>query len=37
MKHKDFIILKKIIQYCEDVKEACVMFDNGFDAFREKS
>ena len=37
MKRKDFIILKKIIRYCEDVKEACVMFDNSFDAFREKS
>ena len=37
MKHKDFIILKKIIQYCDDVEEACNMFQNSFDTFKEKS
>lgn len=37
MKHKDIIILNKIIQYCEDVKEACLMFDHSFEAFKEKS
>ena len=33
MKHKDIIILKKILQYCTEVKEACVMFDNSFEVF----
>lgn len=37
MKHKDIIILKKIIQYCDDIQEACDMFQNSFDAFKEKS
>lgn len=33
MKHKDIIILKKILQYCTEVKEACVMFDNNYESF----
>ena len=37
MKHKDIIILKKIIQYCNDVEEACVMFQNDFEAFKNQS
>lgn len=37
MKHKDFVILKKIIQYCGDVREACEMFDNRFEAFQKES
>lgn len=33
MKNKDIIILKKILQYCTEVKEACTMFNNSFDDF----
>lgn len=30
MKNKDIIILKKIIEYCDQVKEACDMFQNDY-------
>ncbi len=30
MKNKDIIILKKILDYCNQVSEACDMFDNSF-------
>lgn len=37
MKNKDFIILKKILDYCAQVKEACDMFDNSYDNFAKNS
>ena len=33
MKNKDVIILKKIIDYCGQVGEACEMFQNDYDKF----
>lgn len=37
MKRKDYIILKKIADYCEQTKEACRMFENSFATFQENS
>lgn len=37
MKHKDIIILKKICQYCDEAKEACTMFHNSFDQYKENA
>ncbi len=37
MKNKDLIILKKIIDYCHQVDEACEMFGNSYENFKEKS
>ncbi len=37
MKNKDVIILKKIIEYCDQVEEACEMFQNNYDKFVEIS
>lgn len=33
MKNKDIIILKKILDYCNQIEEACIMFENNFDNF----
>ena len=33
MKNKDIIVLKKILEYCNQVSEACTMFDNDYDKF----
>ena len=33
MKNKDIIILKKIIEYCDQVVEACDMFQNDYNKF----
>ena len=35
MKHKDIIILKKILDYCQQVDDACTMFENDFQRFVE--
>lgn len=37
MKNKDIIILKKILDYCNQVSEACDMFDNSYDKFANNS
>ena len=37
MKHKDIIILKKIIEYCDQCNEAVTMFDNDFEKFKSVS
>lgn len=37
MKNKDIIILKKMIEYCEQVREACEMFQNNYDKFASNS
>ena len=33
MKNKDIIILKKILDYCKQVSEACEMFGNDYEKF----
>ena len=33
MKNKDIIILKKILDYCSQLDEACDMFDNYYNNF----
>lgn len=33
MKNKDIIILKKIMEYCDQVREACDMFQNDYNRF----
>lgn len=33
MKSKDIIVLKKILDYCQQLEEACNMFENDFDKF----
>lgn len=33
MKNKDIIILKKILDYCSQLDEACDMFDNDYNNF----
>ena len=33
MRNKDSIILKKILEYCDQVSEACEMFVNDYDKF----
>ena len=33
MKNKDVIVLKKILEYCKQVEEACIMFENEYDKF----
>ena len=33
MKNKDIIILKKILDYCKQVSEACEMFENDYEKF----
>ncbi len=33
MKNKDIIVLQKILDYCQQVEEACTMFDNSFEKF----
>lgn len=33
MKNKDVTILKKILDYCRQLEEACDMFDNDYNAF----
>lgn len=37
MKNKDIIILKKILDYCRQIKEAGDMFDNNFETFQSTS
>ena len=37
MKNKDIIVLKKILEYCEQAEEAMQMFNNNYDEFAEKS
>lgn len=37
MKSKDTIILKKILDYCRQVDDACAMFDNNYSRFVENS
>jgi len=34
MKSKDIIVLKKILDYCRQLEEACNMFENDFDKLR---
>lgn len=33
MKNKDVIVLKKILEYCNQIGEACEMFGNDYDKF----
>lgn len=33
MKNRDIIILRKILDYCTQLEEACDMFDNNYDSF----
>lgn len=33
MKSKDVIVLKKILDYCSQLKEACDMFNNDYNSF----
>ncbi len=33
MKNKDITILRKILDYCRQLEEACEMFSNDYDAF----
>lgn len=33
MKNKDIILLKKILEYCNQVSEACEMFENDYGKF----
>ena len=33
MKNKDVIVLKKILDYCNQVSEACDMFGNDYEKF----
>lgn len=33
MKNRDIIVLKKILEYCNQVSEAYNMFDNDYDKF----
>ena len=35
MKDKDFIILRKILEYCRQVEETCQRFDNSFEEYRD--
>jgi len=37
MKSKDIIVLKKILDYCNQVDEACAMFSNDYNLFVTKS
>ena len=37
MKNKDIIILKKILDYCSQLDEACDMFDNDYNNLLSKS
>ena len=37
MKSKDYFILKKIIEYCDQVDEAVNMFGNNFESFANNS
>lgn len=37
MKSKDSVILKKILGYCDQIKEACDMFDNDYKNFESSS
>ena len=37
MKNKDVIILEKILDYCNQVDEACEMFGNDFEKFKSVS
>lgn len=37
MKNKDVIVLKKIIDYCNQVDEACALFNNNYDIFLSNS
>ena len=37
MKHRDYITLKKIIEYCGQIEEACDMFDNDYEKFESSS
>lgn len=37
MKNKDIIILKKILDYCSQLDEACDMFDNDYNNFLSNS
>lgn len=33
MKNKDIVILRKILNYCTQLEEACDMFDNSYETF----
>lgn len=37
MKNKDIILLKKILDYCNQAEEANLMFDNNYDTFVKNS
>jgi uncharacterized protein with HEPN domain len=37
MKNKDYIVLRKILDYCNQVDEACSMFENDFNKFQQIS
>lgn len=37
MKNRDTVILKKILDYCNQVREACDMFDNDYNKFKSSS
>lgn len=36
MKSRDVIILRKILNYCEQLEEACEMFQNDYIIFKQK-
>lgn len=37
MKNRDIIILRKILDYCAQLEEACKMFHNDYDTFKNNS
>lgn len=37
MKHRDIIVLKKILEYISQVEEACEMFENSYEKFEKVS
>lgn len=37
MKNRDIMILRKILDYCAQLEEACKMFHNDYDTFKNNS
>lgn len=37
MKHRDYHLLRKILDYCRQVEEACTMFGNDYERFKHVS
>ncbi len=37
MKNRDKVILKKILDYCNQIREACDMFENDYNKFKSSS